>query len=81
VIDASPGALGTTVAQQSLRSILSFCTSPQMNAPEADIQFKPGRITDDGTVTDESTAQFLRDYLAEFEIFITRVPSVVPPRA
>jgi len=81
VIGASPGALGTAVAQQSLRSILSFCNSPQMNAPEAYIQFKPGLFTDDGEVTDESTAQFLRDYLAEFETFITRVLSVVPPRA
>jgi chromate reductase, NAD(P)H dehydrogenase (quinone) len=73
-------ALGTAVAQQSLRSILSFCNSPQMNAPEAYIQFKPGLFTDDGDVTDASTAQFLRDHLAEFEIFITRVLSVVPPR-
>jgi chromate reductase, NAD(P)H dehydrogenase (quinone) len=38
----SPGAIGTAVAQQHLRSVLSFCNSPQMNAPEAYIQFKPG---------------------------------------
>ncbi len=29
VIGASPGALGTAVAQQNLRSVLSFCDSPQ----------------------------------------------------
>ncbi len=51
VIGASPGAIGTAVAQQSLRSVLSFCNSPQMNAPEAYIQFSPGLITDDGEVT------------------------------
>jgi chromate reductase len=33
VIGTSPGAIGTAVAQQSLRSVLSFCNSPQMNAP------------------------------------------------
>ena len=80
VIGASPGALGTAVAQQGLRSILSFCNSPQMNAPEAYIQFKPGLFTDDGEVTDESTEEFLREYMAEFEIFITRVLSVLPAR-
>src|SRR5690349_11904822 len=32
IIGASPGLIGTAVGQQHLRSILSFCNSPQMNA-------------------------------------------------
>jgi len=78
VIGTSPGSIGTAVAQQSLRSVLSFCNSPQMNAPEAYIQFKPGMITDDGEVTVESTADFLRNYMAEFHAFIERVLTVLP---
>ena len=78
VIGTSPGAIGTAVAQQSLRSVLSFCNSPQMNAPEAYIQFKPGMITDDGEVTVESTETFLRNYMAEFRAFIERVLTVLP---
>ncbi|MFT3976833.1 MAG: NADPH-dependent FMN reductase [Sphingomonas bacterium] len=78
VIGASPGAIGTAVAQQSLRSVLGFCNSPQMNAPEAYIQFKPGLIGDSGEVTVESTEQFLRKYMEEFHIFIARVLSVLP---
>jgi chromate reductase len=78
VIGASPGALGTAVAQQSLRSVLSFCNSPQMNAPEAYIQFEPGVFADDGEVTDESTAAFLREYMTAFETFICRVLTVLP---
>jgi chromate reductase len=66
------------VAQQSLRSVLSFCNSPQMNAPEAYIQFTPDLITDDGDVTNESTAAFLKNYMAEFRVFIGRVTSVLP---
>src|SRR5207342_1277760 len=62
VIGTSPGAIGTAVAQQSLRSVLSFCNSPQMNSPEAYIQSKPGLITPDGEVTDEKTKEFLRNY-------------------
>src|ERR1700733_975237 len=62
VIGASPGKIGTAVAQQSLRSTLGFCDSPQMTAPEAYIQFTRGLITDDGEVTEASTERFLRDY-------------------
>jgi len=79
VIGASTGAIGTAIAQQSLRSVLSFCNSPQMNAPEAYIQFKPDLITDDGEVTVESTREFLKQYMADFGMFIERVHSVVPP--
>jgi chromate reductase len=78
VIGASVGAIGTAVAQQSLRSVLSFCNSPQMNAPEAYIQFTPGLITDDGEVTVASTEEFLRGYMAAFHTFIGRVLSVLP---
>src|SRR5215213_7284873 len=78
VIGTSPGAIGTAIAQQHLRSVLGFCNSPQMNAPEAYIQFKPGLITDEGEVTNESTETFLRNYMAEFHQFIVRVYTVLP---
>lgn len=78
VIGASPGSIGTAVAQQSLRSVLSFCNAPQMNAPEAYIQFTPGMINDDGEVTVESTESFLRNYMAEFHTFIEHVLTVLP---
>ena len=78
VIGTSPGAIGTAVAQQQLRSVLSFCNSPQMNAPEAYIQFKPGLITETGEVTDESTAEFLRNFMSEFHQFVVRVRTVIP---
>jgi chromate reductase len=78
VIGASPGAIGTAIAQQHLRSLLGYCNSPQMNTPEAYIQFKPGLITDDGEVTDELTEQFLRTYMAELHAFIVRVLTVLP---
>ncbi|RWL49176.1 MULTISPECIES: NADPH-dependent FMN reductase [unclassified Mesorhizobium] len=81
VIGTSPGAIATAVAQQSLRSVLSFCNAPQMNSPEAYIQFTPGLITDDGEVTVESTETFLRNYMDEFHMFIARVLQVLPPDA
>ena len=78
VIGASPGQIGTAVAQQSLRAVLSFCNARQMTAPEAYIQFKPGLFTDDGEVTDDSTAVFLRDFMQEFRLHTERVLTVLP---
>jgi len=73
VIGASPGKLGTALAQQSLRPLLCYLNSPQMSTPEAYIQLTPGVITDDGNVTDASTARFLQKFIAEFPAFIGMV--------
>jgi chromate reductase, NAD(P)H dehydrogenase (quinone) len=72
------GAIGTAVAQQHLRSLLSFCNSPQMNAPEAYIQFTPGLVTADGEVTNAATEEFLRNFMAEMHKFIGRVYTALP---
>jgi chromate reductase, NAD(P)H dehydrogenase (quinone) len=81
IIGTSPGAIGTAVGQQHLRSILSFCNSPQMNAIEAYIQFTPDLITEDGEVTKDSTREFLQNYMTEFQSFIGRVYKAIPRTA
>jgi chromate reductase len=78
VIGASIGQIGTAVAQQSLRGVLSFCNARQMTAPEAYIYFRPELFGPDGEVTDESTAEFLRDFLQEFRVHTERVLTVIP---
>ena len=78
VIGTSPGAIGTAVAQQQLRSVLSFRNSPQMNSPEAYIQFEPGLITEDAEVTNKDTAEFLRKHMLELHAFMARVLTVHP---
>ena len=80
IIGGSTGVIGTAVAQQSLRSALSFCNSPQMSSPEAYLQITEGLITDDGNVTNEGTADFLRGFLESFLEHITRVLTVVPQK-
>src|SRR5215210_1034575 len=50
VIGASIGQIGTAVAQQSLRGVLSFCNARQMTAPEAYIQYSPEIFPGDGEV-------------------------------
>jgi len=81
VIGTSPGPIGTAVAQQSLRGVLCFCNSPLMNTVEAYIHFTPGLITAEGEVTNEATAEFLRNYMTEFKSFVARVLTVLPREA
>ena len=76
VIGTSPGAIGTAVGQQHLRSILSFVNSPEMAQPEAYIQTRPGLFTDDGKVTDSSTEAFLREWFQAFAIFVSKVHGI-----
>lgn len=77
VIGASPGSIGTAVAQSHLRGVLCFCNAPLMTDVEAYIQFRPGVFSDDGRVSDDSTAEFLRNYLRQFHQFVARVLSAL----
>jgi len=78
VVGASIGQIGTAVAQQSLRGVLSFCNARQMTAPEAYIHFRPEVYSESGEVTDEETAGFLRGFMEEFRIHVERVLTVIP---
>jgi chromate reductase len=77
-IGTSPGKIGTAVAQQHLKSVLSFCNSPLMNAIEAYIEFTPDLIKDDGAISVPATEDFLRNYMKEFQGFIQRVYTAIP---
>lgn len=78
VIGASIGQIGTAVAQQSLRGVLSFCNARQMTAPEAYIYFQPDAYDESGECTDEETAGFLRGFMEEFRVHVERVLTVIP---
>jgi len=78
VIGASTGPIGTAVAQQSLRGVLSFCNARQMTAPEAYIRFSHDDFAEDGTVTNPQMEARLRTFIAEFREHIQRVLTVLP---
>ena len=80
VIGASTGSIGTALAQQSLRGVLSFCNARQMTAPEAYIRYTAELFPGDGVVTDESTTAFLANYMAAFRDYVVRVLTVLPRR-
>ena len=78
VIGASPGKIGTAIAQQHLRSILGFCASPQL-AVEAYVQFEQrtdsGRRHCDGR---EDVGVPAESTWPSSDSFIGRVYTVVP---
>jgi chromate reductase len=78
VIGTSPGQIGTAMAQQSLRGVLSYCNARQMTAPEAYIRYSPEIFPGEGEVTDDSTRAFLANYMEQFLIYISRVLTVIP---
>jgi chromate reductase len=49
-----------------------------MTAPEAYIQYTPAVFPGNGVVTDETTKEFLRTFMAEFRDHIIRVLTVLP---
>jgi chromate reductase len=69
--------MGARLAPLRDRGIL-VCNAPQMNSPEAYLQFEPGLITPGGEVTNDSTRGFLQNYMKELHLFIVRVLTVVP---
>lgn len=77
IIGASPGGIGTAVAQQHLKTIMSFCNAPLMNEIEAYIQFKEEDFDDHDTCTNESTRGFLQTYMDAYDGFVRRVLTVV----
>jgi chromate reductase, NAD(P)H dehydrogenase (quinone) len=78
VIGASIGAIGTAVAQQSLRGVLSFCNARQLTSPEAYIRYSTEIFRDDGEVLDEGMASVLKDFMEEFRDHVVRVLTVLP---
>jgi len=79
IIGASPGGIGTAVMQSSMRSVLSFLDAPQLNSPEAYIQFNTDVFTADGEVTNQGTRDFLRHYMEEYSAFVQRVLAANAP--
>ena len=78
VIGASPSGIGTALAQQSLRGVLSFCNARQMTSPEAYINFRPEAYAEDGSVSDPELEKILTGFMQEFRDHIERVLTVLP---
>ncbi|MFJ6651930.1 NADPH-dependent FMN reductase [Microbacterium sp. NPDC091313] len=72
IIGTSGGPIGTAAAQQHLKAVFSHYNAPVLGQPEGYVQSKPGLFGENGEVTDETTAGFLRSFLDSFETLIGR---------
>lgn len=70
VIGVSPGALGTVLAQQHLRSVLAYLDVPTMGQPEAYIQHREGMFAEDDSLVDPSK-NFAKKWLDAYLAFVT----------
>ena len=72
ITGTSPGALGTALAQQHLRSVMSNLGMLLLGG-EAYITFKPGLIDEQGNIADEGSKAFLQGFVDRFSVLVSRV--------
>ena len=70
VIGASPGAAGTSMAQQHLRNILAYLDMPTLGQPEAFIHVKDGLFDSDGNIANADTKQFLQRWMDRYVAWV-----------
>lgn len=66
VAGASIGAIGSALAQQHLRNILSYLDMKVLPQPEVFVHFKEGLVDAEGNVQNEGTRKFLQDFTDRF---------------
>lgn len=74
IIGASPSGIGSAMAQQHLRNILSFLDVAQMSQPEAYINFRAESYGPDGEVTEDGLREVLTAWVQAFVTFAERHP-------
>ncbi|MGH8496283.1 MAG: NADPH-dependent FMN reductase [Gammaproteobacteria bacterium] len=66
VLGASPGAIGTAVAQQHLRNSLAYLDVPTLGQPEAFIRVTDDLFDGDGSIGNASARKFLRKWMDRY---------------
>ena len=72
VVGTSPGAIGTTAAQNHLKGILTVVDTVLMGQPEVYYSYNPEHFDADGNVIDEATKTFLNRWIDRFTGWIAR---------
>jgi chromate reductase len=71
VLGISPGAPGTSMAQQHLRNVLAYLDAPTLGQPEVFMQNKEGLFTADGGIGDGSRA-FLQGWMDKYVAWVKK---------
>ena len=80
IVGASPGALGTALAQQHLRNVLASLDAPTLSQPELFFRFAPEHSTATHLLSDPTAAELLTNWTHRFMGHIDRYASLRPTR-
>jgi chromate reductase, NAD(P)H dehydrogenase (quinone) len=72
ITGTSPGAIGSALAQQHLRSVMTGLGMILLGG-EAYVTFKPDLIDDHGAIADDSSKKFLADFVDRFAVLVARL--------
>jgi chromate reductase len=80
ITGTSPGAIGSALAQQHLRSVMTGLGMILLGG-EAYVTFKPNLIDADGNIADDSTRKFLQDFVDRFALLVAKLAPVAQASA
>jgi chromate reductase, NAD(P)H dehydrogenase (quinone) len=80
ITGTSPGAIGSALAQQHLRSVMTGLGMILLGG-EAYLTFKPNLIDEHGNVADDSTRKFLADFVERFARLVTALAPIAQASA
>lgn len=66
ILGTSPGALGTALAQQHLRNVLTFLDMAVLSQPDVYLQFNESSFDADGNITSDSTKAYLQGWVKHY---------------
>jgi chromate reductase len=72
ITGTSPGAIGSALAQQHLRSVMTGLGMTLLGG-EAYVTFKPNLIDEHGNIGDDSTKAFLQGFVDRFATLVERL--------
>jgi len=73
IIGASPGAIGTAVAQAHMRTVLAFIDMPLLPSPEAYIQVREGFFDEAGNIANPESRKFLHGWMDKYATWVKRL--------
>ena len=73
VLGASIGAIGSAMAQQHLRNVLTFLAMPTLTQPEVFLHFEDGMIDAQGHITTERTQKYLQGWVDAYTAWVQKI--------
>ena len=72
VLGASPGAIGTALAQQHLRNVLAFLNMPTLAQPEVFLHVDDSTFSPEGGFTTDRTRAFIQTWMNAYTAWVKK---------